>query len=61
MQRQQPIIIAGVGRFGQVVNRMVQMTGMKATVLDSDLEMIQLMRRFGFKGFFGDPTSPVSF
>ena len=58
IDEQQPVIIAGVGRFGQVVNRMVQMTGMKATVLDSDLEMIQLMRRFGFKGFFGDPTRP---
>lgn len=55
---QQPIIIAGIGRFGQVVNRMVQMTGMKTTVLDHDLEVIELMRRFGFKGFFGDPTRP---
>lgn len=58
IDEQQPIIIAGIGRFGQVVNRMVQMTGMKTTVLDHDLEMIELMRRFGFKGFFGDPTRP---
>ena len=55
---QQPIIIAGIGRFGQVVNRLVQMSGFKTTVLDNDLETIQLMRRFGFKGFFGDPTRP---
>ncbi|WP_425092100.1 cation:proton antiporter [Tropicimonas sp. S265A] len=55
---QQPVIIAGVGRFGQVVNRMVQMAGMKTTILDHDLEMIELMRKFGFKGFFGDPTRP---
>ncbi|MEM8581881.1 MAG: NAD-binding protein, partial [Pseudomonadota bacterium] len=51
-------IIAGVGRFGQVVNRLVQMAGMKTTILDHDLEMIELMRKFGFKGFFGDPTRP---
>lgn len=55
---QQPIIIAGVGRFGQVVNRLVTMSGFQTTVLDHDLEVIQLMRRFGFKGYFGDPTRP---
>ena len=52
------IIIAGIGRFGQVVNRLVQMSGFKTTVLDHNLETIQLMRTFGFKGFFGDPTRP---
>lgn len=55
---QQPIIIAGVGRFGQVVNRMVTMSGFKTTVLDNDLKTIQLMRKFGIKGYFGDPTRP---
>ena len=55
---QQPVIIAGVGRFGQVVNRLVTMSGFRTTVLDHDLEVIQLMRRFGFKGYFGDPTRP---
>jgi CPA2 family monovalent cation:H+ antiporter-2 len=52
------IIIAGIGRFGQVVNRMVQASGFKTVVLDNDLETIQLMRRFGFKGYFGDPSRP---
>lgn len=52
------IIIAGVGRFGQVVNRLVTQSGFTTTVLDHDLETIELMRRFGFKGFFGDPTRP---
>ncbi|MEL6801030.1 MAG: cation:proton antiporter, partial [Pseudomonadota bacterium] len=58
IDEQQPVIIAGIGRFGQVVNRLVQMAGFKTTVLDHDLETIELMRRFGFKGFFGDPTRP---
>ncbi|MEM7470785.1 MAG: cation:proton antiporter [Pseudomonadota bacterium] len=53
-----PVIIAGIGRFGQVVNRLVSQSGFTTTVLDHDLETIQLMRRFGFKGFFGDPTRP---
>jgi CPA2 family monovalent cation:H+ antiporter-2 len=53
-----PIIIAGIGRFGQVVNRMLQMSGFRPTVLDNDLGTIQLMRTFGFEGYFGDPTRP---
>ncbi|MEL6169341.1 MAG: cation:proton antiporter [Pseudomonadota bacterium] len=53
-----PVIIAGVGRFGQVVQRLVRMSGFPATVLDSDLKTIRLLRSFGVKGFFGDPTRP---
>ena len=53
-----PVIIAGIGRFGQVVNRLLQASGFKTIVLDKDMETIQLMRRFGFKGFLGDPTRP---
>lgn len=53
-----PVIIAGVGRFGQIVNRLVGSAGFKTVVLDHDLKTIELMRRFGFKGFFGDPTRP---
>ena len=52
------VIIAGIGRFGQVVNRLVQVSGYKTVVLDHSLSTIRLMRRFGFKGFFGDPTRP---
>jgi CPA2 family monovalent cation:H+ antiporter-2 len=59
IDEQAPIIIAGTGRFGQVVNRMVQMGGLKCTVLDHDLAAIELMRKFGFKAFYGDPTRPV--
>jgi len=53
-----PVIIAGIGRFGQVVNRLVQLSGFQTTVVDHDLKTIQLMRKFGFKGYFGDPTRP---
>ena len=58
IDEQQPVIIAGIGRFGQVVNRLVRVAGLETTVLDNSLTTIQLMRRFGFKGFFGDPTRP---
>jgi CPA2 family monovalent cation:H+ antiporter-2 len=51
-----PVIIAGIGRFGQIVNRLVKASGFETIVLDHDMKTIQLMRRFGSKGFFGDPT-----
>ena len=52
------VIIAGIGRFGQIVNRLVQSVGAKTVVIDNNLQTIQLMRRFGYKGFFGDPLRP---
>ena len=51
-----PVIIAGVGRFGQIVNRLVQASGFKTVVLDHNPDTIAVMRRFGFKAFLGDPT-----
>tara|TARA_R110002049_G_scaffold140930_9_gene302434 strand:- start:40772 stop:42682 length:1911 start_codon:yes stop_codon:yes gene_type:complete len=53
-----PVIIAGVGRFGQIVNRLVQASGFQTVVLDNNPETIAVMRRFGFKAFLGDPTRP---
>ena len=58
IDEQAPIIIAGIGRFGQTVNRLVRASGFPTIVLDSNLETIQLMRKFGVKGFLGDPTRP---
>ncbi|MBV7378339.1 monovalent cation:proton antiporter-2 (CPA2) family protein [Maritimibacter dapengensis] len=52
------VIIVGIGRFGQVVNRLVRSAGFKTTVLDNNLQTIQMMRKFGVKGFYGDPTRP---
>lgn len=52
------VIVAGIGRFGQVINRLVQSSGFSTVVLDNNLKAVQLMRTFGFKGYFGDPTRP---
>ena len=52
------VIIAGIGRFGQVVNRLVRHSGVSTVVLDTDIAAIETMRRFGVKGFFGDPSRP---
>ena len=58
VDEQGQVIIAGIGRFGQVVNRLVRTSGVKTVVLDSDMATIETMRRFGVKGFFGDPSRP---
>tara|TARA_R110002111_G_scaffold161402_3_gene227829 strand:- start:140 stop:2014 length:1875 start_codon:yes stop_codon:yes gene_type:complete len=52
------VIIAGIGRFGQIVNRLVQSAGFSTVVIDNDLPTVQMMRKFGYRGFFGDPTRP---
>ena len=51
-----PVIIAGFGRFGQIVGRMLFASGLRATVLDIDPDAIELLRRFGFRIFYGDAT-----
>lgn len=58
IDEQAPIIVAGVGRFGQVVHRLIRSTGRRAVVLDNDLATIERLRRFGVKGFYGDPSRP---
>ena len=52
------MIIAGIGRFGQIVNRLVRSAGFATVVIDNDLQTVQMMRKFGFRGFFGDPSRP---
>jgi monovalent cation:H+ antiporter-2, CPA2 family len=52
------VLIAGIGRFGQVVNRLARSAGLSTVVLDSDMGIIETMRRFGVKGYFGDPSRP---
>ena len=51
-----PVLIAGIGRFGQVINRMARTAGLSTVVLDADAAAVERMRRFGVKGYFGDPT-----
>lgn len=50
------IIIAGFGRFGQVTGRLLAANGFKSTVLDSDIEQIELLQRFGRRVHYGDAT-----
>jgi glutathione-regulated potassium-efflux system ancillary protein KefC len=51
-----PVIIAGFGRVGQIVGRLLFASGLRATVLDHDPNQIELLRKFGFRIFYGDAT-----
>lgn len=50
------VIIAGYGRFGQMVGRVLHSLAIPITVLDSDPNQIELMRTFGWKTFYGDAS-----
>lgn len=52
------VIIAGMGRFGQTVNRMLTSLGHKTVVLDSHPQVVDRLRTFGIKGFYGDIDRP---
>jgi glutathione-regulated potassium-efflux system ancillary protein KefC len=51
-----PVIIAGFGRYGQIVGRLLAAQGIPSTVLDHDADMIETARAFGYKVFYGDAT-----
>ena len=55
-QQAEPVIIAGFGRYGQIIGRMLSAQGLGATVLDHDAEMIEAVRTFGYRVFYGDAT-----
>jgi len=54
--QQESVIVAGFGRYGQIVSRMLFANGIRPTVLDHDAEQIEAMRRFGWRVFYGDAT-----
>ncbi len=53
-----PIIIAGHGRFGGIINGILTSAGFKTVVLDYQSEQLERLRAFGVKVFFGDATRP---
>ena len=51
-----PVIIAGFGRFGQIVGRLLLANGVGVVILDHDPEQVESLRRWGFRVFYGDAT-----
>ncbi len=50
------VIIAGFGRFGQIVARYLRAAGVRTTVLEGDSDQVELLRRFGHEVYYGDAT-----
>ncbi len=50
------VIIAGFGRFGQVVGRLLFANKIAVTVLERDPSQITLLRKFGYRVYYGDAT-----
>jgi voltage-gated potassium channel Kch len=57
-ERENPVLIVGVGRFGQMVARILRSTGYRVTVLDYDADQVDLLRKFGLHAFYGDASRP---
>lgn len=51
-----PVILAGFGRFGHVVGRLLRGNGYGVTVLDTDPDQVEMFAQFGVKSFYGDAT-----
>ena len=51
------VVIAGFGRVGQVVGRLLLARGTRFTALDVDAEQVETVRRFGLKVFYGDAAN----
>src|SRR5699024_9885033 len=51
-----PVVIAGFGRVGQIVARVLRTRNIGFSALDSSPEQIDFVRRYGSKAFYGDAT-----
>ncbi len=55
---QAPVIVAGAGRFGQIICRLLKANKIPIVVLDIELEQIENVHRIGIKSYFGDASRP---
>ncbi|MFT3998289.1 MAG: monovalent cation:proton antiporter-2 (CPA2) family protein, partial [Asticcacaulis sp.] len=56
IEERNSVIIAGFGRFGQIIGRFLKLQGVKVTILENNPDQIELLQRFGTKSYFGDAT-----
>jgi glutathione-regulated potassium-efflux system protein KefB len=52
------VVVAGFGRFGQIVARVLTAKRIAVTALDSDPEQVDFVRRFGTQIYYGDASRP---
>jgi len=53
---QPQVIVVGFGRMGQVVGRLLMANNKRITVLERDISAVSLMRKYGYKVYYGDAT-----
>ena len=58
INEQNQVIIAGRGRVGGIIDRMLQSANFQTTVIDYDSKHLDIVRKFGFRTYFGDATRP---
>lgn len=56
VEGEHPVIIAGFGHFGSTIGRFLRANNINATILDNDSDRVDLLRKMGFKVFYGDAT-----
>jgi CPA2 family monovalent cation:H+ antiporter-2 len=56
IDEQHPVILAGFGHFGSTIGRFLRANGVRATILDNDSDRVELLRKMGFKVYYGDAT-----
>ena len=58
IEEQGSVLIAGHGRFGGIINRILLSAGYKTTVVDYQSEQLEMLRAYGIKVYFGDAMRP---
>jgi glutathione-regulated potassium-efflux system protein KefC len=53
---QNHVIVAGYGRFGQIIGRLMMSLKIPVTVVDHDPNQIEMLRRFDYKVYYGDAS-----
>jgi monovalent cation:H+ antiporter-2, CPA2 family len=56
IEERNTVIIAGFGHFGSTIGRFLRASGVEATILDNDSDRVELLRKMGFKVYYGDAT-----
>lgn len=55
---QHKVIIAGFGRIGQVVGRLLRIHNIEFTAVDKNINQVNFVRKFGNAVYYGDPKNP---
>jgi len=56
IEEKNPVIIAGFGKFGSIIGRFLRANGVDTTVLETDPDKIEILRKLGLKVFYGDAS-----